>query len=136
MISRRRREDGRVEVLLETRVGGDARVDGAAKGGLALVPFHRRISWTALLDAARGFERRLARLGQAHSGRRAIEQLQRDGLFEALDSRGQRRRSDIERRGGLDKRTRRGDRLKGLDMSQRHKCEWPGDARHAARRFS
>jgi hypothetical protein len=36
-----------IEVLFETRVGGDARVDGAAKGYLALVPFHRRRPWTA-----------------------------------------------------------------------------------------
>src|SRR5580692_8216927 len=33
-----------VEVLLQTRVGGDARIDGAAKGDLALVPLHRRTS--------------------------------------------------------------------------------------------
>ena len=37
----------RVEVLLQTRVAGDARIDGAAKGDLALDPFHRRTSWTA-----------------------------------------------------------------------------------------
>ena len=37
----------RVEVLLETGFGGDARVDGAAKGDLALAPLHRRTSWTA-----------------------------------------------------------------------------------------
>src|SRR5271166_1428256 len=36
-----------VEVLFQTIVGGDARVDGAAKGVLALDPFHRRTSWTA-----------------------------------------------------------------------------------------
>src|SRR5271165_5742082 len=35
-----------VEVLLQTGVGGDTRVDGAAKGDLALVPLHRWTSWT------------------------------------------------------------------------------------------
>jgi hypothetical protein len=33
-----------VEVLLETRVGGDTRVDGAAKSGLVVVSFYR---WTS-----------------------------------------------------------------------------------------
>ena len=36
-----------VEVLLETGVGGDTRVDGAALDDLALVPFHRRSSRAA-----------------------------------------------------------------------------------------
>ena len=36
-----------VEVLLQTAVGGDACVDGAAKGDLALDPFHCLTSWTA-----------------------------------------------------------------------------------------
>jgi hypothetical protein len=36
-----------IEVLLETGVGGDARVDGAALDNLALIPLHRWSSWTA-----------------------------------------------------------------------------------------
>src|SRR5208337_5034420 len=33
-------------LLLQTGVAGDTRVDGAAKGDLALVPLHRWTSWT------------------------------------------------------------------------------------------
>jgi hypothetical protein len=36
-----------VEVLLKAGVGGDARIDGAAKDDLAFVPFHRLTSWKA-----------------------------------------------------------------------------------------
>jgi hypothetical protein len=37
----------RVEVLLKTRVGGDTRIDGAAKGDRALAPRYRRTFWMA-----------------------------------------------------------------------------------------
>src|SRR5271166_2738396 len=47
-----------VEVLLQTRVGGDARIDGAAKGDLALVPF----SSSDLLDGL-SFSRELPGVG-------------------------------------------------------------------------